>query len=373
VQRTVLPLIAESEFGLASGSLTLLLSFVVSFGFVKGVMNFLSGQMSERFGRRPVLIAGWIFALPIPVILWLAPSWGWIVAANVLLGINQGFAWSMTVTAKHDIVPSAQRGLATGINEFAGCGGVALAGALTGWLAAGYDPRMTLVLFNAIVVLGGLISAILAFGETKHFATKSANGSKPLSGWEAFTLVSWRDKRFMALSQAGSLEKFVDVAMWTLVPVFLYGKGVNFAQIGLITGVYGGVWGASQLWTGPLSDRVGRKYPAVLGMWLSGISLLGFVLMDTTQGWIAAAALTGVGMALLYPTLIAAVGDLSDPIWRASSLGVYRFWRDLGYGTGALSIGIIADISGAAEYGFWFVAIAMVISGMWLAVGLRDA
>ena len=374
VQRTVLPLIAESDFGLAGGSLTLLLSFVVSFGFVKGAMNFLSGQMAGRFGRRPVLIAGWVFALPIPFILYFAPSWGWIVAANVLLGINQGFAWSMTVTAKHDIVPSAQRGLATGINEFAGYGGVAIAGFLTGWLASGFDPRMTLVLFNAVVVAAGLVTAWAFFGETRHFAhqTAAATGAKPLSGWQAFAMVTWRDKRFMALSQAGSVEKFVDVALWTLVPVYLNAQGASLIEIGLITGIYAGVWGASQLWTGPLSDRIGRKAPAVAGMFLSGLALLGFALFQSLTAWAITAALTGIGMALLYPTLIAAVGDLSDPVWRSSSLGVYRFWRDLGYGIGALVIGLAADMATNVVAGFWLVALAMVVSGVWLAIGYRE-
>lgn len=373
VQRTVLPLIAESDFGLVQGSMTLLLSFVVSFGFVKGAMNFLSGQMASKYGRRPVLIAGWVFALPIPVILWLAPSWGWIVAANILLGINQGFAWSMTVTAKHDIVPSSQRGLATGINEFAGYGGVAFAGFLTGWLASGFDPRVTLVVFNAVVVLAGLGTALWAFGETRQFAAAhAAPSAKGMTGWEAFSLVTWRDKRFQALSQAGLIEKFVDVAMWVLVPVYLHAQGVSLFHIGLITGIYGGVWGASQLWTGPLSDAVGRKIPAVAGMLISGVSLLGFVWVDGLIGWGIFAALTGVGMALLYPTLIAAVGDLSDPAWRASSLGVYRFWRDLGYGIGALVIGVFADISGTPEIGFWVVSIAMIGSGLWLARAYRS-
>ena len=300
VQRTVLPLIAESDFGLVPGSMTLLLSFVVSFGFVKGSMNFVSGQMAGKFGRRPVLIAGWVFALPIPFILWLAPNWGWVVAANILLGINQGFAWSMTVTAKHDIVPSSQRGLATGINEFAGYGGVAVAGFLTGWLASGYDPRSMLVVFNALVVLSGLVTAVLAFGETRQFAiAHAAPSAKSMSGWEVFALVSWRDKRFQALSQAGLVEKFVDVAMWVLVPVYLHAQGVDLFHIGLITGIYGGVWGASQLWTGPLSDALGRKIPAVTGMLLSGVSLLGIVWSQSLMGWGVSAAMTGVGMALL--------------------------------------------------------------------------
>ena len=198
------------------------------------------------------------------------------------------------------VIEHQLRGLATGINEFAGYGGVAVAGFLTGWLASGYDPRSMLVVFNALVVLSGLVTAVLAFGETRQFAiAHAAPSAKSMSGWEVFALVSWRDKRFQALSQAGLVEKFVDVAMWVLVPVYLHAQGVDLFHIGLITGIYGGVWGASQLWTGPLSDALGRKIPAVTGMLLSGVSLLGIVWSQSLMGWGVSAAMTGVGMALL--------------------------------------------------------------------------
>ncbi|MDX1782334.1 MAG: MFS transporter [Thalassovita sp.] len=388
VQRTVLPALADSEFGVAAGSFTLLLAFVVSFGFVKGAMNFVSGQLSGRFGRRPILIAGWIVALPIPFMILYAPSWGWIVAANILLGVNQGFAWSMTVTAKHDIVPSGQRGMATGVNEFAGYGGVALAGLMTGYLASFFDPRMTLFVFALVVILLALAAAILAFGETLPFARAEAarhtmgqgTGPRPRypeiqgtpSAGEVFALVTWRHRTLSALAQAGSVEKFVDALMWALLPVFLHLQGVGLIQIGWITGVYGFVWGGSQLWTGPLSDRIGRKWPAVSGMWICAIGVVMLISVSGVVLWSVAAAVTGVGMALLYPTLIAAVGDISHPNWRGSSLGVYRFWRDLGYGIGALAMGAIAEATGMIAAGFWFVGGAMALSGLWLALAMEE-
>jgi MFS family permease len=263
LQRTVIPALAESEFGVAQGSATALMAFVVSFGVVKGAMNFVSGRLSERVGRRPVLIWGWLVALPIPFMILLAPSWGWIVAANVLLGVNQGFAWSMTVTAKMDIVTARERGLATGFNEFAGYSGVALAGLATGYLASTYSPRMTLFVFGLTVIALALLAARLAFTETLPFARAEAARLKDVPAPEGtyvigpdtpttrqiFALVTWRNRSFMALSQAGSVEKFVDALMWALVPAFLAAKSASLIQIGWITGLYGLTWGVSQLWT----------------------------------------------------------------------------------------------------------------------------
>jgi MFS family permease len=389
MQRNIVPALAESEFGVAAGSFSLLMAFVVSFGFVKGAMNFVSGRLSEKVGRRKVLIWGWLVALPIPFLFYFAPSWNWIVAGNILLGINQGFAWSMTVTSKLDIVRPDERGLATGFNEFAGYGGVALAGLITGYAASDYDPRTALLVFGLAVIALALASALLFSAETlpwaraesaAHAAAHKGGTDKrypagvsdtPSTG-EIFALVSFRHRTFMALSQAGCIEKFVDALVWGFVPVYLRLKGLSLVEIGWVVGAYGFVWGASQLWTGPLSDRFGRKWPIVSGMWICGAGVAAMLLVDGIAGWLVTAAITGVGMALLYPTLIAAVGDISHPDWRGSSLGVYRFWRDIGYGIGALLLGGVADAFGGLEAGFWVTAIAMAFSGLWVALVMTE-
>jgi len=388
LQRTVIPALAETEFGVVQGSMTAIFAFIVSFGIVKGVMNFVSGRLSERVGRRRVLIWGWLVALPIPFMILWAPSWGWIVAANVLLGINQGFCWSMTVTAKMDIVKASERGLATGFNEFAGYGGVALAGLMTGYLASYFDPRMSPFVFGLVVILMALASGALAFTETLPYAqaetarhkSGASTGPRPryVEGPESptagqiFALVTWRNRTFMALAQAGSVEKFVDALMWALVPVFMVARGASLIEIGWVTGIYGFVWGGSQLWSGPLSDVFGRKWPTVAGFFLCSGGVLAFPFLGGVTGWTVAAAVTGIGMALLYPTLIAALGDIAHPSWRGSALGVYRFWRDLGYAIGALAMGLIADASGVLEAGFWLTGAAMALSGLWLIVAMEE-
>lgn len=389
LQRTVVPALAEQEFGVSANSFTLLMAFIISFGFVKGAMNFFAGRLSEKVGRRKVLLWGWLFALPIPFIILFAPSWGWIVAANVLLGINQGFAWSMTVTSKVDITRAEQRGLATGFNEFAGYGGVAIAGIVTGYLAADFDPRWSLFVFGLAVAIIALATAYLFTKETLPWARAEAAAhatgrhagptprfprgvSEHPSTWEIFTLVTFRHRTFSALSQAGCVEKFVDALVWAFFPVYLLGQGLSLPEVGWVVGVYGLVWGASQLWTGPLSDQLGRKIPIVLGMWIASMGIVVTILVQGFFAWCIAAAITGVGMALLYPTLIAAVSDISHPNWRGSSLGGYRFWRDAGYGIGALLIGVIADATGSMIAGFWFVAAAMAVSGLWVLIAAEE-
>ncbi|KPV39656.1 MFS transporter [Thiohalorhabdus denitrificans] len=389
LQRNVVPALAEEEFGLAPGSYLLFMAFIISFGFVKGALNFVAGRLSERVGRRRVLLWGWLAALPIPFLILYAPSWDWIVAANVLLGVNQGFAWSMTVTSKADITRAEQRGLATGFNEFAGYTGVAIAGVVTGYLAADMDPRWALFLFGLTVALVALATAWLFAAETLHWARAEAHahasgthkGPRPRfpenvsdhpGTREIFTLVSFRHRTFAALSQAGSVEKFVDALVWAFFPAWLHAQGLTVVAIGWVVGVFGVVWGASQLWTGPLSDRIGRKGPIVAGMWICGAGVAATLLVEGFWLWCATAAVAGVGMALLYPTLIAAVSDISHPNWRSSSLGVYRFWRDTGYGLGGLAIGLAADATGALETGFWLTAIAMGLSGLWVLLAAEE-
>lgn len=382
--RTVVPALAEAEFGVPQGSFLLLASFVVAFGVVKGVLNFLAGRLSERIGRREVLRLGWLIALPIPVIVWWAPSWNWIVLATVLLGVNQGLTWSMTQTAKLDLTRADQRGLTLGLNEFSGYVGVALAGVATGYLAESLGPREGLLLFGLGVVVLALVTTQLWVRETLPWARAEAarhrdgtavgpiprypTGLPAQPGtWDLFALMSWRDRRLAALSQAGLVEKFVDALVWVLYPAFLYQRGVDLPRIGWIVGTYGFVWGGSQLVTGRLSDHVGRYWPNVLGMWICGAGVAMMLAGDGPAWWSLSAGVSGFGMALLYPNLSAAVADISHPDWRGSAIGIYRFWRDLGYGIGALGFALAAQLAGGTDAAFWFVALSMLASGAWLA------
>lgn len=380
MMRNVVPALAESEFGVPRGSFLLLVAFVVAFGFVKGAMNFVAGRMAERFGRRLVLLAGWLVAIPIPPMVYFAPGWSWIVAATVLLGVNQGLTWSMTQTAKLDITRADQRGLVIGLNEFSGYVGVAVAGVVTGYAAATLGPRAGLLWFGAIVI--GLATALAwlsiaetlpwAHAEVKRHAAAASQGLRPRypvgvsaqpGTGEMFALMSWRDRRMAALCQAGLVEKFVDALVWAFWPVYLHQRGVSLPGIGWIVGVYGFTWGAAQFFTGRLSDTLGRQRMNVWGMWICGAGVALMPLGSGAMWWSASAAVAGLGMAMLYPNLSAAVADIAHPNWRASAIGIYRFWRDLGYGIGALGLGAAAALGGRLEAAFWFVAVAMALSG----------
>ena len=381
MMRTVVPALAESEFGVPRDSFMLLMAFVVAFGFVKGSLNFVAGRISERLGRKKVLLFGWITALPIPLIILYAPNWNWIVFATILLGINQGFTWSMTQTSKLDITRGDQRGLTIGLNEFSGYVGVAIAGIITGHLAVAYGAREGLLIFGMTVIALAILATLAwvkdtlpwALAEGRRHAAAGAAGPTPRyplnisntpTTLEIFTLMSWRDRRMAALSQAGLVEKFVDALVWVFYPVFLYQQGLSLAQLGWVVGIYGFVWGGSQLLTGKLSDHLGRKIPIVSGMWICAAGVGMMLLGSGMLWWSISAAITGLGMALLYPTLSAAVSDIAHPNWRGSAIGIYRFWRDLGYGIGALALGLVANLSGGIRAGFAFVTIAMFISGL---------
>lgn len=380
MMRNVVPALAEGEFGVPRGSFMLLVAFVVAFGFVKGAMNFVAGRLAERLGRKRVLLLGWLMALPIPALIYFAPSWSWVVFATVLLGINQGLTWSMTQTAKLDFTRADQRGLVIGLNEFSGYVGVALAGVATGYLAAALGPREGLLWFGAAVIGLATVLSWLAVAETlpwardevKRHASPSATALRPRypngvsaqpSTREMFALMSWRDRRMAALCQAGLVEKFVDALIWAFWPVYLHQRGVDLPGIGWIVGVYGFTWGAAQFFTGKLSDRLGRHLLNAWGMWICGAGVALMPLGSGAAWWSVSAAVAGLGMAMLYPNLSAAVADIAHPSWRASAIGIYRFWRDLGYGIGALGLGLTAALGGRLETAFWFVAVAMLASG----------
>jgi MFS family permease len=381
MMRNVVPALAETEFGVPRGSFMLLVAFVVAFGFVKGAMNFVAGRLAERYGRRQVLLWGWLVALPIPAMVYWAPSWNWIVLATVLLGMNQGLTWSMTQTAKLDLTRADQRGLVIGLNEFSGYLGVAIAGVVTGYAASLLGPRTGLLWFGGVVIGLATLLAWLAVVETLPWAQAeikqhavhptaqvlsprypSKVSEKP-STREIFALMSWGDRRMAALCQAGLVEKFVDALVWVFWPVYLHQQGIDLPGIGWIVGVYGFTWGGAQFFTGKLSDRVGRHYLNVGGMWMCGAGVALMPLGSGAAWWSLSAAIAGVGMAMLYPNLSAAVADIAHPSWRASAIGIYRFWRDLGYGIGALGLGVAAALGGRIESAFWFVAVAMMLSG----------
>lgn len=372
--RTVVPGLAETEFGLGGQQFFLLTTFVVVFGAVKSVMNLFAGRFADRFGRKRVLVAGWMAALPIPFLLLYAPNWGWVVAATALLGINQGLCWSMTLNSKLDMTHLNQKGLVNGMNEFSGYAAVALAGVVTAWLVSVYGARLGLFVFGTTVIVTGLMLAILMVKETRPWALAHIQGIKsapsPSLG-QAFWYASWQNRNLLALNQAGLVEKFTDALVWIILPVWFVSQHLTLVQGSSIIGVYALVWGASQLITGSASDRFGRKPLIVGGMWLCGIGVLLLVLTETVWLWTLEAGIIGFGMAMLYPTLGAAVADVSPPAQRSTLLGVYRFWRDFGYAVGALCMGLLAQWAQGLDVTFWLVGVAMLLSGAWVALAFN--
>jgi MFS family permease len=374
LERSTLPLIGEQDFGLTSSAAVL--SFIVAFGLAKAFTNLAAGALAERVGRRRLLLLGWSFALPVPLLIGVAPSWAWVVAANVLLGLNQGLAWSMTVVMKIDLVGPRRRGLALGLNESAGYGGVALAAALSGWLASEYAARDVLVAGGAAVAVTALLISLLFVRDTSRHVqleqqqSEHAGDERPPSLAEAFATASYRQPSLRACSQAGLVNNLNDALAWGLVPLFLATRGASPSQIGLVAGLYPAVWAVAQIGTGDWSDRVGRKPLIVGGMLLQAIALSVLAASDAALGLaVASAVLLGLGTALVYPTLIAAISDAVSPVARAPTVGVYRFWRDMGYVAGALIAGLVADaidFAGAIA----IVAGLTAASGLWVALDM---
>jgi MFS family permease len=368
LERTVLPLLAEREFGLASRSAAL--SFIVTFGLVKAITNFVAGRLGDRFGRKRVLVVGWLFALPVPLMVIWAPTWGWIVAANVLLGINQGLAWSATVVMKIDLVGPERRGFAMGLNEFAGYLAVALSALASGEIASrvGLRPE-PFYLGIAFAVLGLALSVIFVRDTLAHVQHETAMQVDPApvpTTREIFVRASWRDPALFSTSQAGLVNNLNDGLAWGLFPLFFAAAGLSLREIGLLAFVYPATWGVAQLWTGSLSDRVGRKRLIAGGMLLQGAALVAMVFVRGLGPWIVTGTALGVGTAMVYPTLLAAIGDVAHPAWRGSAVGVYRLWRDTGYAVGALLAGVLADAFGMA------IAIG-VIGGLTAMSGVQVA
>jgi MFS family permease len=384
-ERTVLPLLAEQVFGITG--YTAVLTYVLAFGATKAVTNFFAGTLSDRYGRKPVLLAGWLVGLPVPAMLIWGPDWGWIVAANVLLGVNQGLTWSTTVIMKIDLVGPTRRGLAMGLNEAAGYVAVAATAMATGWLAARYGLRPAPFLLGAAYAALGLGLSLFAVRETHGHARYEATlprqsttrheaaGPTPADGalrtGQVAALTSWREPALSSASQAGMVNNLNDGLAWGLFPVLFAAAGLSLTQIGVLAALYPAVWGLGQLVTGPASDHWGRKPFVVGGMLLQGVALAGVATADTFGVWALVAVGLGLGTAMVYPTLLAVIGDVAHPAWRARAVGVYRLWRDGGFAVGAVLAGVLADLAGIRA-ATWAVAVLTAASGLLVWVRMYE-
>lgn len=375
LERSILPAIAEQEFELAARSA--LLSFIVVFGVAKAVTNYGAGWLSDRWGRKHVLVAGWLVAVPVPFLLMWAPTWNWVLVANVLLGISQGLTWSTTVIMKIDLVGSRQRGLAMGFNECAGYVALAASALATGWMAARYGLRpQPFYLGVGFAIIGLALSALLVRETRHHVSHESALvGTRPQEGVPTTREVFWRtsvvDANLSSVSQAGLVNNLNDGMAWGLFPFVFTAAGMSLAQVGLLAAIYPATWGFGQLVTGALSDRTGRKPLIVWGMWIQAGGIGVTTLSHAFAGFVVGAVLLGIGTAMVYPTLLAAISDIAHPSWRASAVGVYRLWRDLGYAIGAVLAGVTADAFGLAA-ALWVIAGLTFVSGVVSATRMAE-
>ena len=369
LERSILPRIAEESFGLVAR--TAIFSFIIVFGLVKALTNYYTGILSARYGRRKMLIVGWVLALPVPFVLMYAPSWGWIVAANALLGVHQGLAWSSTVMMKIDLVGEKKRGLAMGLNEFAGY--LALAGVafLTGWIAHQYGLRPYPFLVGIAISIIGLLLTLLAVKDTMHHVAAESSGSVVERLGNVFKDTSWRKPSLGAVTQAGLVNNLNDGMVWGLLPVILYQRGFNLAETGAITALYPAVWGMGQWATGWMSDRSSKRIMLFTGMFVQALALAGMSFAYSYQAFILLSVTLGIGTAIVYPTFLATIAEHTHPLDRAQSIGVFRLWRDLGYAIGALLTGLLADCfsnTAALES----IAVLTLMSGFVVLVRMKD-
>jgi MFS family permease len=370
IERSILPVMAQSEFGVAER--TAILSFIAVFGITKAAANYFAGRFGDRWGRKPLLVGGWVVAVPVPFLLMWAPTWDWIIVANVFLGISQGLTWSTAVIMKIDLAGPANRGLAMGLNEFAGYFAVAVAAWATGFLAVRYGLRPEPFYLGVAFAFAGLLLSALAVRETRAHAAHEASGrTEHLSQGEIFRRTTLTDRNLSAATQAGLVNNLNDGLAWGLFPLIFAAAGLGLEAIGLLAALYPAVWGVAQLVTGGLSDRVGRKWLIAGGMWIQAVGIAAIALSSSYAGFASGSVLLGVGTAMVYPTLLAAIGDVAHPSWRASAVGVYRLWRDLGYAVGAIIAGIVADTFGLSQ-AVWVVCALTFLSGVIVAARMTE-
>jgi len=375
MERSILPPIAEQEFHLVAKSAVL--SFIVVFGITKALTNYVAGRLSDRFGRKHLLVAGWLIAIPVPFLLMWAPTWSWVLFANALLGVSQGLTWSMTVVMKIDLAGPSKRGLAMGLNEFAGYFAVAGSALATGLIAAQYGLRpQPFYLGIAYVVIGLALSAFVVRETSHHVAVESKLHGAILpedvpSQREIFWRTTLRDRDLSSVTQAGLVNNLNDGMAWGLFPLLFVAASMDLSQVGILAAIYPATWGMAQLFTGAWSDRVGRKWLIAFGMWVQAVGIALVVVAKSFSGFATGAVLLGIGTAMVYPTLLAAIGDVAHPSWRASAVGVYRLWRDLGYAVGALLAGVTADALGLPA-AMWLVAALTLVSGLVVALRMRE-
>ncbi len=372
LERSILPAIAEQEFRLAAH--TAIMGFIVVFGLSKAATNYFAGRFSDRWGRKAVLIAGWLFALPVPFMLMWAPDWNFVLAANLLLGVSQGFAWSTTVIMKIDLVGPKRRGFAMGLNEFAGYVAVALSALATGYVAAHYGLRPEPFYLGVVYVVLGLGLSVFLVRDTlahaRHEQSLQQTGAAPTQ-CEIFLRTSFSDRNLSSVTQAGFVNNLNDGMAWGLFPMFFAVAQLPLERIGWLAAIYPATWGILQLWTGHLSDSLGRKWMIASGMWIQAAGIATTVVSDSFAGYASGAVLLGLGTAMVYPTLLAAIGDVAPPSWRAASVGIYRLWRDAGYAAGALVSGIAADLFGM-RFAIWLVAAVTLVSGLVVVLRMRE-
>ena len=380
LEQTVVPILGKTEFGIESSAI--ILSFIASFGAVKAVLNLLAGNLSDKWGRKNVLVLGWLFGIPVPILLLLAPDWNWIIIANILLGVNQGLAWSMTVNMKIDLVGKSQRGLALGLNEFAGYVSVAAIGFLTGYLASTFGLKPYPFYLGIIFAILGLAISWIIVKDTTRFTSleikedvsESAGQEtnvNDLSFKEVFLQTSWKNRTLLSVSQAGLINNLIFGVTWGLFTLYFASFAIGISEIGFLKALHPGIWGILQLLTGTFSDKVGRKVLIYPGMIIQGIGVWVVLFTNFFWGWIVGMALLGIGTALVYPTLLAAISDVANPKWRATSLGVYRFWRDLGFVFGAIGIGYLADLFGL-NLALQLVAFLAIGSGIFVLTVMKE-